>query len=69
MGLDELHMYDLYVPIVEDFEMKLPYEEAFDLVLQGLKPMGEDYLAKLREAREKRVDRRLSKRRQKQRSV
>ena len=53
MGLDELHMYDLYVPIVEDFEMKLPYEDAFDLVLKGLKPMGEDYLAKLREAKEK----------------
>ena len=53
MGLDELHMYDLYVPIVENFEMKLPYEDAFDLVLKGLKPMGEDYLAKLREAKEK----------------
>ena len=52
MGLDELHMYDLYVPMVEGFDMKLPYEEAFDLVLKGLKPMGEDYLEKLREARD-----------------
>ena len=52
MGLDELHMYDLYVPIVEGFEMKLPYEEAFDLVLKGLEPLGGDYLAKLREARD-----------------
>ncbi len=52
MGLDELHMYDLYVPMVEGFEMKLPYEEAFDLVLKGLQPMGEDYLEKLREARD-----------------
>ena len=52
MGLDQLHMYDLYVPIVSDFDMKLPYSEAFDLVLEGLKPMGEDYLAKLREARD-----------------
>ena len=52
LGLDELHMYDLYVPIVEGFEMKLPYEEAFDLVLKGLQPMGEDYLEKLREARD-----------------
>ena len=52
LNLEELHLYDLYTPIVSDFEMKLPYDEAFELVLQGLKPMGEDYLAKLREARD-----------------
>lgn len=52
MGLDELHMYDLYTPLVSDFDMKLPYDKAFDLVLEGLQPMGEDYIAKLREARE-----------------
>lgn len=51
MGLDELHMYDLYVPLVTDFDMTLPYDKAFDLVLEGLAPMGEDYIAKLREAR------------------
>ena len=51
LGLDELHLYDLYVPMIRDFEMKLGYEEAFDLVLEGLRPMGEDYLDKLREAR------------------
>jgi oligoendopeptidase F len=52
MGLRELHLYDLYPPMVKGYQMDLPYEEAFDLVLEGLKPMGEDYLAKLREARE-----------------
>ena len=52
LGLEELHMHDLYVPIVDGFDMKLPYEEAFDLVLKGLQPMGEDYLNKLREARD-----------------
>ena len=52
LGVEELHLYDLYVPMVDGFDMKLPYEEAFDLVLKGLQPMGEDYLAKLREARE-----------------
>ena len=52
MGLDELHMYDLYTPMVSDFSMELPYDRAFDMVLEGLTPMGEDYLAKLREARE-----------------
>jgi len=54
LGLDKLHMYDLYVPMVQEFEMKLPYEEAFELVLKGLKPMGDDYLDKLREARDHR---------------
>ncbi|MGN0755036.1 MAG: oligoendopeptidase F [Aristaeellaceae bacterium] len=51
MGLDELHMYDLYTPMVSDFKMELPYDKAFDMVLEGLTPMGKDYLAKLREAR------------------
>ena len=52
MGPEELHLYDLYTPMVQGFEMDLPYEKAFDLVLEGLRPMGEDYLAKLREARD-----------------
>ncbi len=54
LGLDELHLYDLYTPLVKDFKMDLPYEKAFDLVLEGLKPMGVDYLDKLREARDNR---------------
>ena len=54
LGLEELHLYDLYTPIVKDFKMDLSYERAFDLVLEGLKPMGEDYIAKLREARDNR---------------
>ena len=40
LQLDELHLYDLYTPIVKGFRMDLPYEKAFDLVLEGLKPMG-----------------------------
>ncbi len=51
LKLDELHLYDLYTPMVQGFEMKLPYEEAFDLVLKGLAPMGPDYIEKLKEAR------------------
>ncbi len=51
LGLDELHMYDLYCPLVKDDSMSMPYEKAFDLVLAGLEPMGKDYLDKLREAR------------------
>lgn len=51
LKLDELHMYDLYCPMVADYDMKLPYEQAYDLVLQGLQPMGDDYIQVLKEAR------------------
>ena len=54
LQLDELHLYDLYTPMVKGFRMDLPYEKAFDLVLEGLKPMGDDYIAKLKEARDSR---------------
>ena len=42
MGLDELHMYDLYTPMVKDFHMELSYDKAFDDVREVLKPMRED---------------------------
>ncbi|WP_068676497.1 oligoendopeptidase F [Oceanobacillus sp. Castelsardo] len=43
LGVDELHMYDIYTPLVKDVEMKISYEEAKDYVLKGLKPLGEEY--------------------------
>jgi len=43
LGLDELHMYDLYVPLVSDIDMKLTFDEAKALVAKGLEPLGEDY--------------------------
>lgn len=49
LGVEELHLYDLYVPIIGDFDMKLTYPEAFELVCEGLAPLGEDYIQKLRE--------------------
>ena len=51
LGLKELHMYDMYVPITEGFRLELGYDEAFDLVEEALKPLGEDYLKVLREGR------------------
>ncbi|WP_462408991.1 oligoendopeptidase F [Neobacillus sp. Marseille-QA0830] len=54
LGLDELHMYDLYTPLVKDVEMEIKYEEAKDLVLKGLAPMGEEYLNILKEGFENR---------------
>ena len=49
LGVDELHMYDLYTPIVADADEKIPYEQAKETVLRALAPMGEDYLNILRE--------------------
>ncbi|MBO8162949.1 MAG: oligoendopeptidase F [Brevibacillus sp.] len=43
LNLDELHMYDLYVPIVADVEMKIPYEQAVATIKEALKPLGEEY--------------------------
>ena len=54
LGVDELHFYDLYTPIVSDFEMKVTFEEAKETVLKALAPMGEDYLNILREGFENR---------------
>lgn len=49
LGVDELHMYDIYVPMIEGVAKVVPYEEAKATVLKALEPLGEDYLAKLRE--------------------
>ena len=54
LGVDELHMYDVYVPILPDFDMKVTYEEAKELSLKALKPLGEDYLDVVKEAYENR---------------
>lgn len=48
LGVDELHFSDLYVPIVDDIDMTFTYEQACDVILEALKPMGEDYLALVR---------------------
>lgn len=49
LGVEELHMYDLYVPMVSLKEKKISFDEAKSMVLEGLKPLGEEYLALLRE--------------------
>lgn len=52
LGYDELHMYDMSVPIVEGASLSLSYEEAFDLVIKGLAPLGKEYEGLLKEARD-----------------
>ena len=49
-GLSTQHMYDVYAPIVEDAEIKVDYEEAFRMVKEGLRPLGEEYAALLDKA-------------------
>ena len=50
LKLDELHMYDLYVPIVEEPKSNIPYAEALKMVEDGLKPLGTEYQGYLRDA-------------------
>ena len=54
LGVDELHMYDVYVPIVPECKMKVSFEEAKEIILKALEPMGEEYLAALKEGFENR---------------
>jgi oligoendopeptidase F len=49
LGLDEMHMYDLYAPLVADVKMEIPFEEAKEIVAKGLTPLGKSYLDILQE--------------------
>ncbi|MBQ3078310.1 MAG: oligoendopeptidase F [Clostridia bacterium] len=51
LGLEELHMYDLYVPICENPYQKVSYDEAWEMVIEALKPLGEEYAVLLQKAR------------------
>ena len=43
MGLDELHYYDLYAPLAESSSRRYSYEEAQEIVLNAVSPLGEEY--------------------------
>ncbi len=49
LGVDELHMYDIYTPMIADVAKKIPFEEAKETVLKALAPLGEDYVSKVKE--------------------
>ncbi|MGB8455004.1 MAG: oligoendopeptidase F [Anaerocolumna sp.] len=49
LGLNELHIYDLYTPIVKDADIKIGFEEAKEMVYNGLEPLGGKYRAVLKE--------------------
>lgn len=52
LGVEHLHMYDLYVPLVPDADQTIPYEEAKENVAKALAPMGKAYTDILREGYE-----------------
>ncbi|EIT84601.1 oligoendopeptidase F [Fictibacillus macauensis ZFHKF-1] len=54
LGVEKLHMYDLYTPLVKDSQMDVSYEEAKTLVLNSLEPLGKEYVNIVKEGFEKR---------------
>lgn len=49
LGVDELHMYDVYTPIVADADQAITYEQAKETVLEALQVLGDDYVDLLKE--------------------
>ena len=49
LGVDELHFYDVYTPLVGDVDKKIPYEQAKQTVYDALAPLGDDYRRVLKE--------------------
>ncbi|MFW5981331.1 MAG: oligoendopeptidase F, partial [bacterium] len=52
LELDDLHMYDIYVPLVKELDLKIPYTEAKEKVLKGVAPLGEEYSSIMKEGYE-----------------
>ncbi len=50
LGVDTLQMYDVYVPIIQSVEMKFSYEEAREIVLKSLAPLGTEYVETVKKA-------------------
>ncbi len=47
LGLDEMHMYDLHVPLIKDINKNYTYFEAKQLIIEALKPLGDSYIKDL----------------------
>ena len=47
LGLDNLHFYDTYVPMVAGVDFKMPYEQAVEVAIEALKPLGSEYVGVL----------------------
>lgn len=51
-GIPTVHMYDLYAPMTKDFQMKLSFDEAYELLLEAVAPLGKDYQDVVRSAKD-----------------
>ncbi|MCK5129348.1 MAG: oligoendopeptidase F [Clostridiales bacterium] len=49
LGVDKLHMYDLYVPLFDEGNIEVTYEQSCDMVLEALTPLGEEYMTILKQ--------------------
>lgn len=54
LGVDELHMYDVYAPMIADVAKKIPFDEAKETILKALEPMGEEYVSLIKKGFESR---------------
>lgn len=43
LGVDELHLYDMYVPLTSNVDIQMPYEEAEELIIESVAPLGREY--------------------------
>ncbi|NGX42536.1 MAG: Oligoendopeptidase F, plasmid [Chlamydiae bacterium] len=59
LGLDELHLYDMYVPLTSEIDLKMSYEEAEEVIIDAVTPLGTDYQNAIRKGflKERWVDR------------
>ncbi len=54
LGLEEQHIYDVFIPLTDNAEIKLPFDKAYETVVEGLALLGKDYQALLRKGRQDR---------------
>ena len=54
LGVEDLHFYDVYMPLLADVDKKIPFAEAKQTVYDALYPLGDDYRAVLKEGFENR---------------
>ena len=54
LGVEQLHFYDIYTPLLADVDKKIPFEKAKETVYEGMAPLGDEYRAILKEGFENR---------------
>lgn len=50
LNMDEMHMYDMYIPLSKEYNLTMEYEEAYELICEALSPLGEEYVSLLKRA-------------------